>query len=39
LQLGEVADFGAQNCQPSTKVYMRKNVQLTTEPPLSLSPC
>jgi len=28
---GEDADFEAQNCQPSTKVDTRQNVQLTTE--------
>jgi len=35
LQLGEVADFGARNCQYTTKVDARKNVQLTTSPAIS----
>ena len=30
--LGAVADFGAKNCQVTTKADARHNVQLTTEP-------
>ena len=32
LELGAVADFEAQNCQYTTKVDARQNVQLTTSP-------
>lgn len=39
LALGEKADFEALNCQPALHLIRRTNVQLTTEPPLSLSPC
>jgi len=31
LAIGAVADFGAQNCQYTTKFDARYNVQLTTE--------
>ena len=39
LALGAVADFGAQNCQPSTKVDSRQNVQLTTSPAIEPKAC
>ena len=32
MALGEEADLEALNCQPSTKVDTRQNVQLTPEP-------
>jgi len=32
LAIGEVADFGAQNCENSTKFDARQNVQLSTTP-------
>jgi len=32
----EVGDFGAQNVQPTSNVDGMQNVQLTTEPPISL---
>jgi len=35
LALGAVADFGAQNCQYTTKVDARQNVQLTTSPAIA----
>ncbi|MCO5279181.1 MAG: hypothetical protein M9911_14445 [Saprospiraceae bacterium] len=35
LALGAVADFGALNCQPSTKFDARQNVQLTTSPAIA----
>jgi hypothetical protein len=39
LALGAVADFGAQNCQYTTKVDARENVQLTTEPAIEPNAC
>jgi len=39
LALGEEADFEALNCQPSTKVDTRQNVQLTTEPAFLPNAC
>jgi len=39
LALGEEADFEAQNCQPSTKVDTRQNVQLTNEPAFLPNAC
>jgi len=39
LALSVEADFEALNCQPSTKVDTRKNVQLTTEPAFWPSAC
>jgi hypothetical protein len=39
LALGAVADFGAQNCQYTTKVDARKNVQLTTSPAIEPNAC
>ena len=33
--LGAVADFGAQNCQYTTNVDARYNVQLTTSPAIA----
>ena len=39
LALGEEADFGALNCQHSTKVDARQNVQLTTEPAFLPNAC
>src|SRR5690554_6221433 len=39
LALGAVADFGAQNCQYTTKVDARQNVQLTTEPAIEPNAC
>jgi hypothetical protein len=38
-RLCEEADFGAQNCQHSTKVDARYNVQLTTEPAFLQNRC
>ena len=35
LQIWEAEDCGAQNCQASTYVDARKNVQLTPEPQIS----
>jgi hypothetical protein len=32
VRLGEEADFGALNCQHTTKFDARQNAQLTTEP-------
>jgi hypothetical protein len=37
LALGAVADFGAQNCQYTTNVDARYNVQLTTSPAIEPS--
>jgi len=37
--LGVVADFGAQNCQYTTKVDARLNVQLTTSPAIEPNTC
>jgi len=37
--LGEEVDFEALNCQPSTKVDTRRNVQLTTEPAFLPNAC
>jgi hypothetical protein len=39
LALGAVADFGAQNCQYTTKVDARYNVQLTTSPAIEPNAC
>jgi hypothetical protein len=39
LALGEEADFEALNCQPSSKVDTRQNVQLTTEPAFLPNAC
>ena len=39
LQIGEEADFEALNCQPSTKVVTRQNVQLTTTPAIEPNAC
>jgi hypothetical protein len=39
LRLCEEADYGAQNCQHSTKVDARLNVQLTTEPAFLQNRC
>ena len=39
LALGAVADFGAQNCQYTTKVDARWNVQLTTSPAIEPNAC
>jgi len=39
LALGAVADFGAQNCQYTTKVDARLNVQLTTSPAIEPNAC
>jgi len=39
LALGAVADFGAQNCQYTTKVDARCNVQLTTIPAIEPNAC
>src|SRR5690606_28311285 len=39
LALGAVADFGTQNCQYTTKVDARQNVQLTTEPAFLQNRC
>ena len=37
--LGEGGEYEAQNCLPAPHLMRSTNVQLTTEPPLSLSPC
>jgi len=37
--LGAVADFGAQNCQYTTKVDVRLNVQLTKTPAIEPNAC
>jgi hypothetical protein len=39
LALGAVADFGAQNCQYTTKVDARQNVQLITTPAIEPNAC
>jgi hypothetical protein len=39
LALGEEADLEALNCQPSTKVDTRQNVQLTIEPAFLPNAC
>ena|SRR5690554_1264671 len=39
LPLAAVADFGAQNCQCTTKVDARYNVQLTTSPAIEPNAC
>jgi hypothetical protein len=39
LALGVVADFGAQNCEYTTKVDARHNVQLTTSPAIAPNAC
>jgi len=39
LALGAVADFGAQNCQYTTKVDARQNVQLPTSPAIEPNAC
>jgi hypothetical protein len=39
LALGAVADFGAQNCQYTTKVDARWSVQLTTSPAIEPNAC
>jgi hypothetical protein len=39
LALGAVAGFGAQNCQYTTKVDARYNVQLTTSPAINATQC
>jgi len=39
LALGAVADFGAQNCQYTTKVDARQNAQLTTSPAIEPNAC
>jgi len=39
LALGAVAGFGAQNCQYTTKVDARYNVQLTTSPAIEPNAC
>jgi hypothetical protein len=39
LALGEEADFEALNCQSSTNVDTRQNVQLTTEPAFLPNAC
>ena len=39
LRLYEEADFGAQNCQHTTKFDARQNVQLTTEPAFLQNRC
>jgi len=39
LALGAVADFGAQNCQYTTKVDARQNVQLTMSPAIEPNAC
>jgi len=39
LALGAVANFGAQNCQYTTKVDARYNVQLTTSPAIEPNVC
>ena len=37
--LGAVADFGAKNCQPTTKADARYNVQLTTKTAIEPNAC
>ncbi|HMT54879.1 MAG TPA: hypothetical protein PKD16_17515, partial [Saprospiraceae bacterium] len=39
LALGAVAEFGAQNCQYTTKVDARQNVQLITLPAIEPNAC
>jgi hypothetical protein len=39
LALGAVADFGAQNCQYTTNVDVRYNIQLTTSPAIEPNAC
>ena len=39
LALGAVADLGAQNCQYTTKVDARQNIQLTTSPAIEPNAC
>jgi len=39
LALGAVADFGAQNCQYTTKVDAGQNVQLTTSTAIEPNAC
>lgn len=39
LALGAVADFGALNCQYTTKVDASYNVQLTTSPAIVPNAC
>ena len=39
LALGAVAEFGAQNCQNTTEVDARQNVQLTTSPAIEPNAC
>ena len=39
LALGAVADFGAQNCQYTTKDDARYNVHLTTSPAIEPNAC
>lgn len=39
LRLCEEADFGAQNCQYTTKVDARHYLQLTTSPTIDLNAC
>jgi hypothetical protein len=37
--LGEGGEYEAQNCRQALHLIRSTTVQLTTEPPLSLSPC
>jgi hypothetical protein len=37
--LGAVADFGARNCQFTTKAYARHKAQLTTKPAIEPNAC
>ena len=39
LRLCEEADFGALNCQHTTKLNAKQNVQLTTEPAFLQNRC
>jgi len=39
MALGAVADFGVQNCQYTTKVDARQNVQLTASPAIEPNAC
>jgi len=39
LALGAVADFGALNCQYTTKVDARQNFQLTKSPAIVPNAC
>ena len=39
LALGAVADFGAKNCQYTTKVDARFNIQLTISPAIEPNAC